>query len=47
MEQIGWEVAGIINEKIRELAAKKEVDTKEGEFMVIQPLADNQALGMK
>ena len=41
MEQIGWEVAGIISEKIRELAAENEIDTKEDEFMVIQPLTDN------
>ena len=44
MEQIGWEVAGIISEKIRELAAENEIDTKEDEFMVIQPLTDNQAI---
>lgn len=44
MEQIGWKVAGIISEKIRELAAENEIDTKEDEFMVIQPLADNQAI---
>lgn len=44
MEQIGWEVAGIISEKIRELAAENEIDTKEDNFMVIQPLTDNQAV---
>ena len=44
MEQIGWKVAGIISEKIRELAAENEIDTKEDNFMVIQPLTDNQAV---
>ncbi|UXI83414.1 hypothetical protein NYZ94_00250 (plasmid) [Ligilactobacillus salivarius] len=44
LEQIGWEVAEVISRKIRELAAEGEVDTKEGEFMVIQPLTDNQAI---
>lgn len=44
MEQIGWKVVGIISEKIRELAAENEIDIKEDEFMVIQPLTDNQAI---
>ena len=44
MKQIGWEVAGIISKKIRELVAEDKLDTKEDEFMVIQPLTDNQAI---
>lgn len=40
MEQIGWEVAGIISEKIRELAAENEIDIKVNDSIYILPKID-------